>query len=60
MQRRAGAMYFVFFLVVGLGALALTDAAGSPERVNGLLGVTIVSISAAVILLGGAYLPSKG
>lgn len=60
MQRRPTAMYFAFFLVIGIGAVALRGAAETQQRVNGLWGVAIISIVAAIVLLGSAYLPTKG
>lgn len=66
MQRRAAAAYAVFFLVLALGAYLILGMVQQPEpsaalaeRMNGLWGIVILSGLAAVLVLGGSYLPSR-
>lgn len=62
MQRRATALSVVFFLVISVGAFLLIGVAqgvASPERVNGLWGVSILSGLAAVFLLMLSFLPPR-
>lgn len=64
MQRRAAAGYAAFFIIIAIGAYLLISVvpesgADATERINGLWGVTILSALAAVVILGGSYLPSR-
>lgn len=62
MQRRATALSVAFFLVISIGAYLLVGVAqgtASPERVNGLWGVAILSGLAAVFLLMLSFLPPR-
>lgn len=58
MQRRAGAAFVTFFLLVGAVALALVPAASKPHT-NGLWGVVIVSSVVAIMMAGMTFLPSR-
>lgn len=62
MQRRATALSVAFFLVISIGAYLLVGVAqgtASPERVNGIWGVAILSGLAAVFLLLLSFLPPR-
>lgn len=62
MQRRATALSVGFFLVISIVAyllVGMAQGAASPERVNGLWGVAILSGLAAVFLLMLSFLPQR-
>lgn len=61
MQRRATAVSVAFFLVISIGAYALIGVAQgtTPERVNGLWAVSIMSALAAVLILLLSFLPPR-
>lgn len=61
MQRRAAAAYFLFFLVLGIGAYAIDMMANVPAaRSRGLVAITVMSAFTAILLLGLSYLPVRG
>lgn len=61
MQRRAAAAYFLFFLVLSIGAYAIDTMANVPAaRSQGLVAVAVMSGLAAVFVLGTSYLPVRG
>jgi hypothetical protein len=61
MQRRAAAAYFLFFLVLSIGAYAI-DTMGnvSAARSQGLVAVAVMSALAAILVIGLSYLPVRG
>lgn len=61
MQRRAAAAYFLFFLVLSIGAYSMNTMAKVPAgRSQGLMAVTVMSALTAILLLGLSYLPVRG
>lgn len=61
MQRRAAAAYFLFFLVLSIGAYSMNTMAKVPAaRSDGLMAVTVMSALTAILLLGLSYLPVRG
>jgi arginine exporter protein ArgO len=61
MQRRAAAAYFLFFLVLSVGAYAIDTVANAPAmRSQGLVAVAVMSALAAILIMGTSYLPVRG
>lgn len=60
MQRRAAAAYFLFFLVIGIGAYAIRAMTNVPGRGGGLGAVAVMSLIAAILVVGLSYLPVRG
>lgn len=61
MQRRAAAAYFLFFLVLSIGAYAMNAMVNVPAaRSQGLGAVTVMSALTAILLIGLSYLPVRG
>ncbi len=61
MQRRAAAAYFLFFVVIGIGAYAIrTMTEVPPGRGGGLGAVVVMSLIAGILVIGLSYLPVRG
>lgn len=59
MQRRAAALYSLFFLLIAAIAGAYSTVA-EPAAVAGAQAIVVLSVITAILLLSLSYLPSRG